>query len=69
MKLGCLKLLRLLQTERCLGDEQFPCDGIIKDEVQKWLREQHISFYHQGLKKLIMLSVKCLKKYRNYVEK
>jgi len=69
MKLGFVRLLRVWQTDMCLGDQRFPSDGIVKDEVQKWLREQHISFYHQGLKNLIMLCVKCLKKYHNYKEK
>jgi hypothetical protein len=37
--------------------------------VQKWLREQDGSSYSQGLENLIAFYDKCLKKFRNHMEK
>jgi hypothetical protein len=40
-----------------------------RDEVQKWLWEQDVSFYHYGLKNLVVCYDKCLNKFGNYVKK
>jgi hypothetical protein len=37
-------------------------------EVQKWLWEQNVSFYLQGLKNLIVRYGKWLNKFEDYVE-
>jgi hypothetical protein len=37
--------------------------------VQKWLREQDVSFYRQGLENLIVRYDKCLIKFGDYVKK
>jgi hypothetical protein len=52
-----------------LQGRQFTSDIANKDEVWKWLREQDVSVYHQGLGTLIMHCDKCLKKFNGFVEK
>jgi hypothetical protein len=36
---------------------------------QKWLREQDVSLYRQGLENLVVCCAKCPNKFGNYVEK
>jgi hypothetical protein len=36
--------------------------------VQKWLREQDVSFCPQGLENLVVFYEKCLNDFGNYVE-
>jgi hypothetical protein len=52
-----------------LQGRQFTSDFANKDEVQKWLREQDVSVYRQGLETLIMHYDKWLKKFSGFVEK
>ena len=52
-----------------LQGRQFTSDIANKDEVQKWLREQDVFVYCQGLETLIMHYDKCLKKFSGFVEK
>jgi hypothetical protein len=40
-----------------------------QEEVRRWLRLQHASFYHQGFDCLICHSDKCLNSYGDNVEK
>jgi hypothetical protein len=49
----------LLNTWKSKGAESWLYDGW--DGAQTWLREQDISFYHQGLQSLIVCYDKCLK--------
>jgi hypothetical protein len=40
-----------------------------QSEVQKWLRDQYVFFYRQGLENLLVRYDKCLYKFGDYVKK
>jgi hypothetical protein len=48
---------------------RLPFDGTVKAEAYKFLREQDVSLYHQGLRSLAVRYYKCLIKFGKYVVK
>jgi hypothetical protein len=67
-RLGPRGLSRVWQTEKHPRARRFPTDDTVKAEVQKWLREQNVS-YRQDLENFIVRYGKCPNKFGNYVEK
>jgi hypothetical protein len=57
------KLQKHLRGLRFQPDEDF------QEEVKRWLRLQHASFYRQGFDCLIYRCNKCLDRYGDYIEK
>jgi hypothetical protein len=68
-RLSSLALSRVWETEKRLRGRRFPSDDTIKAEVQKWLLEQDVPFYSQGLENVIIYYDNCLNKFGDYVEK
>jgi histone-lysine N-methyltransferase SETMAR len=48
---------------------RFQTDEDVQQEVKRWLRLQHASFYLQGFDCLIYCHDNCLNRYGGYVEK
>jgi hypothetical protein len=49
---GLGDVFSVYQTHLC--GRLFPSDDTVKAEVEKWLREQEVSFYRQGLENVIV---------------
>jgi hypothetical protein len=62
-----LEIFSVCQTRESLRGPSWGCVVVVK--VQKWLQEQDISFYHQGLENLIVCYDRCLNKFGDCLEK
>jgi hypothetical protein len=56
------------KLRKYLGHRRCPSDDTVKAGVQKWLREQDVCCYRQGLENLIVRYGKCLNRFGSYVE-
>jgi hypothetical protein len=57
------------KPKRHLRGRRFPSYDTVKAKVQKWLREQDISFHRRVFQNLILRYDKCLKRFGKCVEK
>jgi [histone H3]-lysine36 N-dimethyltransferase SETMAR len=58
-----------LHFKRWLGGQRFENDKEIKNAVENWFNSQAVSFYAEGLRKLVQRYEKCLEVNGDYVEK
>jgi len=66
--LGVFEFPYIWNLKKLLGGWRFTPLYCVKGKVKKWFGDQDISFYHQGLKNLIVLHHTYLKKYDDCVE-
>jgi len=66
--LGLFQFPHFWNLKKLLGGWRFTSLYCVKGKVKKWLGDQDISFYHQGLKSLIVHDDTYLKKCDDNVE-
>ncbi|GBM44138.1 hypothetical protein AVEN_93778-1 [Araneus ventricosus] len=52
-----------------LSGRRFSSNSHVKTAANNWLNGQGRDFYQAGLNKLVLISDKCLNRFRDYVEK
>ena len=58
-----------LHLKSLLGGQHFNSDEELKENVSIWLKTQAVTFYEEGIEKLVSRYDKCLQNFGSYVEK
>ena len=57
------------KMKKHLLNQRFECTADAQTEAKNWLRSQDVTFFYEGLDKLIYRYDKCLNKLGDYMEK